>query len=530
MNKAILSLVAACLPLSMFAQGTLSGDLQTNLNFFMKDEKIGAANNPLYDNALSGGEAWLSTRYSVNDWTFTMRVDAFQNSNLLNPTQALTSYGIGAYNITRQTEDLTISVGTIYDQIGSGILFRAYEDRGLLIDNALVGLSLKYKLNDHVTVKGLGGQQKFLFTRYSPVIKAANIEGDYSIGKANLTPGLGALNRTIDDESMSKIAASINNQDLSTRFYPRYNSYVMSAYNTVVWKDIRWYVEGAYKTHEAIPDTGIGSVKLVDKPGNVLYTTVDYSRKGFGLNLSLKRTENFFMRTSPNEVLLRGMMNWQPVVARQRPERVISRYTPASQDLSEMAGTIDGFWTPNEATNFVFTYTAIDKLDKTKLYRELFGEVLYEGLKPWKLHAGVQYMEYNTPVYRVDPKQAYLFALTGYVEITYLINDKKSLRGELQYMNTKQDFGSWAFALLEYNIAPKYSFSVSDMYNIDPNRSNPDVKGAFHYPTVFGAFTKDNHRFTLAYVKQVAGINCTGGVCRYEPAFSGVKATFATRF
>ena len=530
MNKAILSLALTSLSLGSFAQGTLSGDLQTNMNFFMKDEKIGAANNPLYDNALSGGEAWLSTRYNVNDWTFSMRIDAFQNSNLLNPTQALTAYGIGAYNITRQTEDLTISVGTIYDQIGSGLVFRAYEDRGLLIDNALVGASLKYKLGKNIMLKGLAGQQKFLFSRYNPIIKAINAEGEYSVGKVNLTPGVAVLNRTIDEESMAKIAATVNAQDLSTRFYPRYNSYVTSVYNSLNYKNISWYIEGAYKTHEAIPDSAIGSVKLVDKPGNIVFTTLNYARKGFAANISAKRTQDFFMRTSPNEVLLRGMLNWQPVVARQRPERLISRYTPASQDLSEQAATADILVAPNDATNFTFTYTTIDRLNKTKLYREIYGDVVYEGMKPWKIHAGVQYMEYNTPIYRVDPKQKYLFAITGLTEITYLIDDSKSLRMELQYMSTKQDFGSWAFALLEYNVAPKFSISVSDMYNIKPNYDNPDVKSANHYPTVYGAFTKGAHRLSLAYVKQVAGINCTGGVCRYEPAFSGVKATLMTRF
>ncbi|NDC41125.1 MAG: hypothetical protein EBZ77_06175, partial [Chitinophagia bacterium] len=52
----------------------------------------------------------------------------------------------------------------------------------------------------------------------------------------------------------------------------------------------------------------------------------------------------------------------------------------------------------------------------------------------------------------------------------------------------------------------------------------------FDITSVYGAFTKGPHRLSLAYVKQVAGINCTGGVCRYEPAFSGIRSTFTTSF
>ena len=112
--------------------------------------------------------------------------------------------------------------------------------------------------------------------------------------------------------------------------------------------------------------------------------------------------------------------------------------------------------------------------------------------------------------------------------IIYKINNKKSIRSELQYMNTKQDYGSWAFALLEFNIAPKWSFAVSDMYNIKPNKKQ--VSKAHHYPNIFIARSVGPHRFTAQYVKQVDGINCTGGVCRYEPAFSGFKLGIISTF
>lgn len=528
MNKALTLFLLICLPAGLFAQGTLSGDLQTNLNFFQKDEKIGAANNDLYDKYLSGSESWLSARYNVKDWTFTLRVDAFQNSNLAVPTQALTSYGIGSYSITKEMDDLTVTVGNIYDQVGSGILFRSYEDRGLLIDNALVGLQLKYKLGKHIQLKGMAGQQKKIFERYAPVIKVFNAESDYSFGKLTLLPGIGVLNRTLDEDDMTKITTAINSpaQPVEKRFEPMYNSYAFSLYNTLNYKRISWFIEGDYKTHEAIPDTG-ASTLLVDKAGNVVFTTLSYAQKGFSVNVSGRRTENFFNRTSVNEKILAGIINWQPVIGVLRPERLISRYTPPSQELSEMGTCATANYTPNETTSFNATYSTINNLANDKLYREVFGEGVYEGIKSWKFQGGVQYLEYNMQVYRGVPAK-YIFAVTPFAEITYLINGTKSLRFEAQYMNTKQDYGSWVFALLEYNLAPKFSISVSDMYNIDPTeKSNYEAN---HYYSVYGAFSKGPHRFSLAYVKQVEGFNCTGGVCRYEPAFSGIRSTFSTRF
>src|SRR6185437_11419505 len=160
MRKILVFFSLLCISDTLLAQGTFSGDLMMNLNFFQRDTNIKASGNPLYDNALSGSEGWLGLRYNVSGFTFFLRADAFNNSNLKNPTQPSTDFGIGAWSVTKDMKDLSITVGSIYDQIGSGILFRSYEDRGLLIDNALVGFELKYKLADNIMIKGFTGHQK----------------------------------------------------------------------------------------------------------------------------------------------------------------------------------------------------------------------------------------------------------------------------------------------------------------------------------------------------------------------------------
>lgn len=539
MKKAAILFLALCVSGKLSAQGTLTGDFMTNFNSFMKDTAIRASGNPLYDNALSGGEAWLSLRYSINDFTVFVRADAFQNSNLKVPTSPMSDFGIGAWNISKEFNNLSLQAGYIYDQIGSGLLFRSYEDRGLLIDNALIGVEAKYRFGNNLMMKAFGGQQKnnnFVNNqRYAPIIKGFNAEGDYSFGQVHIVPGVGVLNRTLDANSMFTVAAAINNQEISTRFLPRYNMYAMTAYNTLTYKNFSWYAEAAYKTHEAIlAKDATGADLLVDRPGNIQFTTLSYGRKGIALNLTGKRTENFVMRTSPNEILLNGMLNWQPIVAVLRPFRLMSRYTPASQDISEMAGTANAVISPNDVTTINLTYTHINTLQDKMLYREAYADLVYQGMDKWVLEGGVQYMQYNIAAYqnRSTPFPI-LTAITPFAEITYKFSDSRSMRVELQYMQAERDYGSWAFALVEYNIAPKWSLSVSDMYNIKPNpgADNLNYKNpGNHYYNVFGAYTKGPHRFTLAYVKQVDGINCTGGVCRYEPAFSGIKATLTSSF
>jgi len=549
MKKQFLLFLLSCTSINLFAQGTFSGDFMMNANFFMKDTGIRASNNPLYENKLSGGEAWLTMRYAINGFTFFARADAFNNSNLKGLTSSSTDFGIGAWSITKEIEDLTITVGSIYDQIGSGILFRTYEDRGLLLDNALVGAQLKYKFSDHLNAKAFTGQIKnnnindnMVNVRYKPVVKGINFEGDYSAGKANFVTGVGALNRTIDQASMDQIVTGIDALPDSLRFNPKYNMYAVSLYNTLTYKNFSWYVEGAYKSNEAVfitapYDPQVG--KLSNRDGNIVYTTLNYGRKGFAIGLTGKRTQDFTMRTSPNEAqsLLGapGILNWQPIVAVLRPMRLISRYTPPNQEQSEMSGTANVNISPNDVTSFTLTYTHINTLTNQKMYREAYAEGIYQGMDKWIFEGGVQYMEYNLDGYQTRGVPLMLHATTPFGELTYKLTDTKSLRLELQYMLADHDYGSWAFALLEYNIAPKWSFTVSDMYNAAPNKApsydNPNYKEpGVHYYNFFVAHTRGSNRFTLAYVKQVDGINCSGGVCRYEPAFSGVKATLTSSF
>jgi hypothetical protein len=100
---------------------------------------------------------------------------------------------------------------------------------------------------------------------------------------------------------------------------------------------------------------------------------------------------------------------------------------------------------------------------------------------------------------------------------------------------TDDEFGSWINAVAEFGIAPHWLFYVSDMYKIphDNPENYPSDKTKFdglHYPSVGAVYTHKAHRFSLAYVKQVEGINCAGGICRYEPTFHGVQLRLNSAF
>ncbi len=531
-------------------KGKFSGNAQMNYNFYQRDTTIGAT-GLLYDHALSGGEGWVNLGYSQGTFEVGTRLDLFQNSQLHIPGRPYSGQGIGLIYAKKQINDLTITAGNFYEQFGSGVALRAYEDRALGIDNSLFGLRGVYQLNEKWQVKALTAVQKDLFTFYAPTVKGVNIEGNIGIKDsakaetASLTflPGASVVNRTLDEASMNDLVSTINTLDIDKRFVPTYNDYIFQGYNTIQYKSFSLYTEYNYKTREAIRNV---AGDLISKNGNVFFGTLGYSRKGFGINAQYKRTENFWNRTTPNETRLQAAksnLGFLPPTSRQNSLRLPARYVAASQEISEQSFQVDVTIAPSDELSFNSNYSKMTDLNGGELFQEFYQDfTINKGKNEYA--GGIQLVDYNIDFFQNKPGKPVVRTFTPFFEYTRRISRKQSLRVELQYLFTdrdkqlfpfllkdagraleKQDYGDWAFALVEFNIAPNWSFAVSDMYNIKPTNGDPQ-----HYPNAFVSYTKKTTRFTLAYAKQVAGIVCTGGVCRFEPAFSGARFGMTTSF
>ena len=512
----------------------ISGNLQANGNFFIRDSAIGAANIPQYDRQLVGADAWLTLNYNRGGYDIGVRFDVFQNSQLLNPRESYSASGIGRFYVKKRVENLTIYGGYVYDQIGSGIIFRSYEDRPLGIDNALIGLNLDYQITDNWHVKAFSGRQKRQFDTYKSTINGLNTEGYLSVGKMNLAPGFGIVHRTLDDETTSQLVSALATYSKADSIGAKYNTFAFTAYNTLTVGQWTWYVEGAYKTPEAIFDPNAekfnrdGSLtmgKFVNRSGSVIYSNLGFVTEGVGITLEAKRTDGFTFRTTPFAQLNRGILNFLPPTSRQNSYRLTTRYVPATQELGEQALQLDVKLSPSEKVNIDVNVSTISTLENVQLYREIYASVLLKtDADEWVF--GIQHQTYNQQVYEVKPNVANVTTITPFVEFRRKLSATKSLKIETQYMATQQDYGTWLYGSMELSIAPKWSFSVSNMWNIQPKKT----ADALHYPSVSVAFSQGANRLSLAYVKQVEGVVCTGGICRVEPAFSGVKLGVTSSF
>ncbi len=531
-------------------KGQFSGNFQSNFQGYVKDSAIGA-NTTQYEKELSSADAWLFLNYKYQGFNFSLRYDVFNNTPLFDPFSAYTQSGVGYWQVSKNIEKFNITVGNFYDQFGSGIIFRAYEDRNIGIDFSIIGARVIYNPTQNTQIKAFTGQQKFLFDRRSPVIKGLNIEHRLDVTEDfKVDLGGSLVNRTIDQKTMNSIAATINSYPLENRFDPKYNVFGYNGYTTLSYKRYRLYFEYAKKTPEAL--MGLDQ-RMFKSAGDVYYTSLSYSTKGIGISAQYRRINNFQFRTSPLETSTLpsygAHVNYLPALTRQNTYRLLARYNAVMQELGENAAQLEMTFKPNKkwqinvngaataaigGLDFSKGFNALKWDTTTQLFREFYIDVTHKFSNKLKVMGGVQIIGYNQSTFELKANAPFVEAFTPFGEITYKLTPQRSLRIEGQYLATKQDLGDLVNVLVEFNVAPHWSFSASDMVNTKYgalNKPNAGEKFKFvHYYNFFAAYTYKTTRITAAWLKQVAGVNCTGGVCRVEPAFSGARLTLTTNF
>jgi hypothetical protein len=176
-----------------------------------------------------------------------------------------------------------------------------------------------------------------------------------------------------------------------------------------------------------------------------------------------------------------------------------------------------------------------------KFFHDFNIEIERRLSKKWKLIAQYINLYYDMEIIENHPGAEVVKANIGFVDLSYRITSKQSIRFELQHLwdNVKRNHhieeghesvykkrGNWAAALVEYSIGAKWFVSVGDKYNYgNPIESNRD-----HYFTGSVGYIKESTRITLTGGRQSEGMVCVGGVCRVVPASSGFSLSITTSF
>ncbi|NNE55512.1 MAG: hypothetical protein HKN32_05795 [Flavobacteriales bacterium] len=549
--------------LAQSPEGIVSGNVQVLWQKYNEDSLIGAEVPP----ELAGFNAFGNINYSKGNFTAGIRYESYLSPVLGYPGR-FNGTGIGYRYAQYTLKNLDVTIGNFYDQFGSGMIFRAYEERNLGLDNAMDGFRVVWNPMNGVYLKGIYGKQRFDFD--SRLINGPGIvrgfDGEIYLNdtfeklaekKTKVTLGGSFISRYQPGDLVEKSGeVLIDGQAVDTTLFlllPK-NVGAGAARINVLHGGFNFYGEYVRKINDPNADNA-----NTYNTGEGILLQAAYSQRGFGVSTVYKAVDNMSFRSDRNQLLFDVPINFIPAITKQHTYNLAATLYPyATQVNGEVSYSAEVFYkfkknTPlggKYGTNISVNYATAFTPDTTRysssvdelVYgyeRNSFGignEVLVKDLnieikkkinKKLKLSYTYFNMVFNTVRSQVTTDfKGQVYADIHVLEANYKIKPKHSVRVEAQTMLTNQDKKDWATALVEYNWSPHWFFSVIDQYNF----GNDDVDQRVHY--LFGTvgYINGANRISFGYGKRRAGVFCVGGVCRVVPASNGMEITITSSF
>jgi len=535
--------------------GELHGNFQFDGQLYLRDTAIDPSGE-FYPDERFLGQGYANLIYSNGPFRAGIRYENYQNVMLGFPP-GFRGEGI-TYRFVQFTKDgLDITAGNFYEQFGSGMALRTYEERGLGYDNMFDGVRLIYSPINGLRVKALIGRQRIYFDNSAGIVRALDAEV--------------TLNDMVAGLSTSKTRISFGGSFVSK--FESANSPIFNLPENVALGGIRGQVlrgnftallEYVYKVNDPSADNG-----YIFRPGQSLLANFTYSTPGFGVLLGFKRVDNMSFRSERDGTLIEGLINFLPAISKVHTYALPSLYQYATQLNGEMGMQLEasyrvprnswlgGKYGADINMNFSAAYsiwkdpipktdtlnfvqngynTQWFKLGQVKYFQDLnirWDQKLSKAVKMTLTYFNIQYNQsvildgVKDEVLIANPSQIKMVYLNaGVAEFLFKIKPKHYLRTETQLLLTKQDRGNMAMLLFEYSISPHWFFSVQDIYNF----GNPDPAFRLHYPLGSIVYVTGTTRFAFSYGRQQQGIFCVGGVCRVVPPSNGLGISVTSSF
>lgn len=517
-----------------WSKGYVTGSFESNTNLYHQDSKSLAT----VPDGHFGSNNYLKLDYYNNRISAGIQMEAYAPVLVGYPNR-LQGAALTNYYINWTDESFSLTAGTFYDQFGSGLLFRSWEDRALGHNNALTGARVSWHYRNIINVKALWGMPRFGMKFSETQVKGA----DVCFAVSNLSgwdKTYLALEASVLDRYEALAPARITDgcKPNSTGWSARVNLESQGFFFKAE------YVDGGKKYYKNDSYTsGNGQEQFFKKRGNAQLIETGYNRRGLGINVNLRRLE--WMHTN---ILNEGganmnMLNYIPALTTQYTYMLTTlnpygaqsgAFFPDFTNSGELGGQIDVFYNFRRGTvlggkrgmkihgNFS-TYYTIDKEGTFAAGRLLFHDLSIDIEKQWskKFKSTLLWsMQEISPKYGAN-RTTYLSNIIV-ADLLYKYTDTFSTRLELQYLVTHEDKKDWMAALLEVSFAPHWSIYASDMYNHGSSK--------VHYYNGGISYVKSRTRLALGYGRYKSGYICSGGVCRPIPAYTGANLSLTMSF
>ncbi|MAZ57981.1 MAG: hypothetical protein CMP56_01035 [Flavobacteriales bacterium] len=541
MNNSVRKIIAISIvfiSLNLYGQNeqehNLSGNLQLNYQTFQEDSTINAKEQKAYTSG------YTNLLYNYKNFTIGTRLEIYNNP--IDAFEEYDGYGIANKFIQYKNNFIDITLGNIYDEFGSGLVFRTYSDPNLGVDNSINGVRLKIQPTKGVYITGLIGNQKSYWEYSESLVRALNT--DVSVNELLLK----------NWKSIINIGASFvtKKEDDNNPLYILPEN--VGAFNTrlnITKGNTTLNIDYGSKINDPSGDN-----QFIYQNGHGLIINGNYSKKGFGVSFGAKRIQNMSFRSERNAKLQDLNINYIIPFTKQQSYSLATMYPYTTQQTGEMGSQIDIYYKiPKKSkiggkygTNISFNYSNIFDINKIipentssinesgtlgynsqflklgyKLFQEINLEISRKINRKLKLIGTFIHLQNHDDKMLTQWKEL-ITANVIILEVLYKIKAKHSTRIEIQHLQTKQDYGNWCMGLLEYKISPHWFWSIQDLYNY--GHPTQDV----HYYSISTGYNHGANRIAITYGKQRAGLFCVGGVCREVPASNGFTVSLTSSF
>ena len=525
MKRIILMLAGVCAAWSVAAQtqddkGQVSGSFESNTIYYMDDSKIGETPEDRF-----GSNNYLKVDYANGRFSAGIQANAFLP--VLQGYEDLATghkFYLASKYIQWQDDNYELLVGDIFDQLGNGLIFRSFEDRQLGLNNSLEGIRGIYNFGNYVRVKGMYGRPR-LYTDYADAwVRTA----DLSVSLSDIFSWDAALFNVEGSYVNRNQSLSLDNMfDFSALGLTNPNLNMYSGRLNFGWNGLSLRGEYVEKSKD-LSTSGMTAIA-----GNAILGEVGYNYNTFSVMATFRQLDNMGTRLSLYDNGIGNTLNYLPALTRQYTYMLANLNPYQVNTEGEIGGQVDAcyslrskedryrYWNMhvNYSTFYTLHASQTERGKNERMWQDFNFDIERQWNKQLKTIFLYTFQEWS-PSHGYKHRTYVSNVFVG--DVTYKFNRKNSLRVEAQYLWSDEYEGDWVAGLVEYSMAPKWSIFFSDMYNIDLTKTNY-YNGGFSY-------THNRTRVQLSYGRNRAGYVCSGGVCRYSPAYTGFNLVLTSSF
>lgn len=565
--KRIVAIIAAAAGFTAYGQlerGNFTGNIESTFQYLNEDSLIGAT-QPASKGLLN---SYMNVYYTHGNFRGGLRFESYLPRIQGYPTE-FEGTGLGMRYVGYGNTFIDVTAGNFYEQFGSGLTLRAYEDRALGYDNMLDGLRVKLTPYRGIALKGVYGLQRLAFrggiSHGSGIVRG----GDAEININQLFKGLQEkeLNVVIGGSFVSKFQEDNDDLLVLPQNVATYGGRIGLRYKGFT-------LDGEYASKGQDPSQ---DNNYIYNTGFATVINAGYSRKGLGILFSAKSVDNMSYRSDRTKVMQVGLINYLPAMNRTHTYNLVSSLYPyATQPTGEVAFQGEVVYTIPKGTKLGGKYGTTINLNASTAYRpkrtpnptystDSTG-ILY-STKPFAMSDSLYWLDINASISKkftrnfnailsyyhivlnnniaaVTKQPGNIASNTVVLELGYRFKNRSSLRTEMQVMFVNRidsldnrvkfntpgsratDNGDWATLMIEYTINSNWMISIMDQYNF----GNYDKAKRAHHPYITVGYITGATRVMASYGRQRAGMFCVGGVCRFVPASNGLTLTVTHSF